>query len=236
MVYQIIKSKHRIFAETLILTALILLVGFFIGFLVESSRTNRIESDYRNFEISSLDISLQNYYYQIMNKSSCDSAVEENFILADKIYNQGILIEKYEESSELSQSMSLEKKKYVLLKTQLWLNSILLKEKCGNPFHTIVYVYSQEENDAKKAEQIAISNVLKALKEKKKNDIILLPIAGNLGLDIVGMQLKTYNVTYLPSIIIDEKYVLEGFHNLEELESYFTDAKTDYQLPVLRIN
>lgn len=236
MVYQIIKSKHRIFAETLILTLLIVLIGFFIGFFAESYRTNKIENDYRSFEISSLDISLQNYYYQIMDEASCEIAVEENFIFADKIYNQGLLIEKYEESSDLSQGILLEKKKYVLLKTQLWLNSILLKEKCNKPFHTVVYVYSQEENDAKQAEQNAVSNVLKMLKERKKNDIILLPIAGDLGLDIVDMQLRAYNITYFPSVIIDEKNILEGFHSIEELESYLKNTQTSYQLPIIKIN
>ena len=113
MVYQIAKSKNRVFIESLIVTILILLIGFFIGFFIESSRTNRIEEAYKNFEISSLDISLQNYYYQIMDKSSCEKAIEQNFIFADKIYNQGLLIEKYEEVSDLSQNMLLEKKKYV---------------------------------------------------------------------------------------------------------------------------
>ncbi len=236
MVYQIAKSKQRVFAETLILTILILLVGFFIGFLVESSRSNKIEEDYKNFEISSLDISLQNYYYQIMDKSSCKTAIEQNFIFADKIYNQGLLIEKYEEATDLSQKILLEKKKYILLKTQLWLNSIILKEKCDDPFYTVVYVYSQEEKGIKKAEQKAISDTLRMLKEEKKNEIILLPIAGDLGLDIVDMQLKTYGITYLPSVIIDEKEVLEGFHDLDELRSYFVDFKGPSQLPVLRLN
>ena len=236
MVYQIAKSKNRVFIESLIVTILILLIGFFIGFFIESSRTNRIEEAYKNFEISSLDISLQNYYYQIMDKSSCEKAIEQNFIFADKIYNQGLLIEKYEEVSDLSQNMLLEKKKYVLLKTQLWLNSILLKEKCDNPFYTVVYVYSQEEGGIKETEQKAISNILGLLKEEKKNEIILLPIAGDLGLDIVDMQLQTYGITYLPSLIIDEKYVLEGFHGLEELKFYVSSPKDDNKDFVLRLN
>jgi len=32
--------------------------------------------------------------------------------------------------------------------------------------------------------------------------------------------MNIYNVTSLPSIIINEKIVLEGFHTEEEIESY----------------
>lgn len=220
MVYKVIGSKHGVFFETLVLTLLILLIGFFVGIYAESFRTNKIIDSYKEFEVDALDLKLQNYYYQIMDKASCDVAIEQNFIFADKIYEKGLLISKYEEANELSDEILLEKQKYVLLKTELWLNSILLKEKCENPFHTVVYIYSQEGNNLKRAEQDAVSGILRELKEIYHNEIILLPIAGDIGLDIVDMQMRLYNISYLPSIIIDEKDVLEGFQNLEDIEAY----------------
>ncbi|MCX6749365.1 MAG: hypothetical protein NTW17_01300 [Candidatus Pacearchaeota archaeon] len=220
MVYQIMNSKYRVFLETLILTLLILFLGFLLGMYIESSRTGKIIADYKNFEIGVLDLKLQNYYYQIMNKASCDVAIEQNFIFADKLYEEGLTIEKYEQGNKLTDDILLEKKRYVLLKTELWLNSILLKEKCKNPFHTVVYVYAQESNVLKDAEQRAISATLEGIKEEQGNKIVLIPIAGDLGLDAVSMQLKIYNVTYLPSVIIDEKYVIEGFAPEADFKKY----------------
>ena len=220
MVYQIIKSKHRVFIDALFLTLLILFLGFLLGVYVESYRTGKIIENYKNFEIEALDLKLQNYYYQIMDKASCEEAIEQNFIFADKIYNQGLIIERCEEGNKLTQDILLEKKRYVLLQTELWLNSILLKEKCGDPFHTVVYIYSQQGGVIKDAEQTAISKTLRELKEKSGNEIILIPIAGNFGLDSVDMQLRIYNVTYLPSVIIDEKHVVESFASVKDLEKY----------------
>jgi hypothetical protein len=220
MVYQIMNSKYRVFLETLILTLLILFLGFLLGIYIESSRTGKIIADYKNFEITALDLKLQNYYYQIMNKASCDIAIEQNFIFADKLYEEGLTIEKYEQGNKLTDDILLEKKRYVLLKTELWLNSVLLKEKCKNPFHTVVYVYSQESNVLKDAEQRAISTTLEGIKEELGNKIVLIPIAGDLGLDAVSMQLKIYNVTYLPSVIIDEKYIIEGFVPESDFKKY----------------
>ncbi|MFC1710929.1 hypothetical protein ACFLZJ_02120, partial [Nanoarchaeota archaeon] len=166
------------------------------------------------------DLKLQNYYYQIMDKASCEDAIYQNFIFADSIYDQGIKLERYEKANELTKDLLLEKKRYVLLKTELWMNSLLLKEKCEDPFHTVVYLYSQESNTIKDAEQQAISNVLKKVKEERGNEIVLIPIAGDLGLDSVNIQLRIYDIQYLPSVIIDEEYVLEGFITEEEVEKY----------------
>jgi len=220
MVYKITQTKYRAFIETLILTLLILLIGFFVGYFVESARTGNVVSAYKEFEVTALDLKLQNYYYQIMDSASCERAIAQNFIFADDIYEKGLKIEKYEQANDLSEELLLEKKKYVLLKTELWLNSILLKKKCEKPFNTVVYVYSQEGDVLKKAEQDALSGILSKLKEKMGDEIILLPIAGNIGLDIVDLQLGIYGVTYLPSIIINEEQVLEGFHSVDEIEAY----------------
>jgi len=220
MVHQIVKSKHRVFVESLIITLLILFLGFLFGTFIESSRTSKVIENYKYFEIDALDLRLQNYYYQIMDKASCEEAIKQNFIFADEIYRQGIIIQRYEDGNKLTGNLLLEKKKYVLLKTELWLNSILLKEKCGNPFHTIVYAYSQSSNTIKDAEQTAISKTLKGIKEELGDKIVLIPIAGDLGLGAVDMQLRIYNVTYLPSLIIDEEHIIEGFKEKEEIEKY----------------
>jgi len=218
-----------LFAETLIITLLILLVGFFFGLSVETSRIGKVIDTYESFEVEALDLKLQNYYYQIMDQASCDVAIEQNFIFADEIYTEGLKIARFEESNELTEGMLLEKKKYVLLKTELWLNTILLKEKCVDAPHTVVYVYSQETNPGKDAEQAAISNILRRLKEDRGNSIVLIPIAGDLGLNAVDMQLRIHDVSYLPSIIINEEFVLEtsliGDHNRENIIGCCTLAR-----------
>ncbi len=155
-----------------------------------------------------------------MDKASFEEAIKQNFIFADEIYEQGLIIQRYEDGNKLTGELLLEKKKYILLKTELWLNSILLKEKCKNPFHTVVYVYSQSSNTLKDAEQTAISKTLKEIKEELGNEIVLIPIAGDLGLGAVDLQLRIYNVTYLPSLIIDEEYIIEGFKEKEEIKKY----------------
>jgi hypothetical protein len=221
MVHEVMGGRRRIFLESLVLTLFILVLGFSLGFFVESYRTGKIVDSYGEYEVEALDLKLQNYYYQIMQRSSCEESIKQNFAFADDIYSRGLDLERYEEASQLSDDLKREKKRYVLLKTELWLNSILLKEKCDDPFDTVVYLYSGDpSNTAIVANQKIISNVLKTVKENKGDDIILLPIAGDLGLGAVDLQMRIYDIDTLPAIMINEDVVLGGFHTVEEIESY----------------
>lgn len=214
------KSSNKVFLETLVISLALLIIGFSIGYYVENARVSSVEAKYQEYEIQALDLKLQNYYYQIMDKASCNEAISQNFIFADKIYDTGLQIEKYEEASQITSTILLEKKKYVLLKTELWLNSILLKQKCNKPFHTLVYIYYQTTDQAKRAEQDAISNTLMSIKQELGNKVVLLPIAGDMGIDTVTMQMAVYNISYLPSVIIDEATVLQGYKDKAEIEKY----------------
>ena len=221
MVYKIINHKFGIFVESVILTLLIFIIGFSLGFYIEFSRTNDIIRNARNYEIEALDLRLQNYYYQTINAADCETAIEQNFIFADNLYNDGLEIEKYEEASQLSEDVRKEKRRYVLLKTELWLNSVLLKEKCNATFDTIVYFYSDDpENNVILSQQKIISNILKDIKEEKGNSVILLPIAGDMGLESISLQRRVHKINYLPSVLINEDIVLEGFHTVDDVKSY----------------
>ena len=197
------------------------MLGFSWGFYFENFRTNKIAESYKNYEIEALDLKLQNYYYQIMGQSSCKEAIEQNFIFADNLYYTGLEIERAEEANQITEDIIREKRRHALLKTELWLNTILLKKKCDNPFDTVVYIFAHDpKNNAKVSEQKILSNILKTVKENKGNKIILIPIAGDMNLGVVDLQKRIYNITYFPSIIINEKIVLEGFHTQEEIKSY----------------
>ncbi len=226
MVYQIIRTKWSIFLEAFVMTMIIFTAGLLVGYLVESSRNSSIEDSFKQYEVESIDLWLQNYYYQTLDKASCNIALEENLKFADDIYLTGLEIEKFEQNNQMTDELKLEKERYVLLKTQLWLNSVTLKEKCGASFDTVVYFYSSDSSSPiLVAQQNLISNILKGIKSDYGNNIILLPIAADLDLTIVNMQLKTYNITSAPAILVNEKTVLYGFNDASEVEKYLTKKK-----------
>src|SRR3989338_6990886 len=223
MVYKIMNSKFRIFLESAIISMLVLIIGFSLGLYVESNRNDKIIENYKNYEIQALDLKLQNYYYQIMDSSSCDIAIEQNFKFAEDLYLTGLELEKFEESNQITDELLREKKRYSLLKTELWLNTILLKKKCDASFDTLAYLYAGDPANSKiVAQQKIISNVLRDLKEQKGNNLVLLPVAGDLNLGAVELQKRVHNITRLPVIIINERIVLEGFQSMEDIKKFLS--------------
>lgn len=226
MVHKIMQSRFKVFLESFIAAAAIFILAFMIGLYVESGRIAEIEKGYKNYEIETLDLKLQNYYFQTLAESSCNLAIKNNFDFADDIYNKGLQLEKYEEENQITDALLIEKKRYALLKTELWLNTLLLKKKCNVTFDTVVYFYfGDPKNNKAVSEQKIISNVLREMKEKHGNNVILLPIAGDFDLNIINLQMQAYNVTDIPSVLINEKNVLYGFNKLEDIEKYLAYNK-----------
>src|SRR3989344_5619085 len=102
MVYKIISGKYGVFVEALILTILIFLFGFSIGYFIEYGRLNNIVDDFKQQEVQSFDIRLQNDYLSSADNISCDFATEQNFKVADQIYDTGLLLERYEEANQIT--------------------------------------------------------------------------------------------------------------------------------------
>ena len=66
---------------------------------------------------------------------------------------------------------------------------------------------------------MVFSNLLKDLKEKYGAEIMLIPIAGDNNLTSVDLMMNNYNVTVLPTILIDEEVKLVEITSFEELEN-----------------
>ena len=62
--------------------------------------------------------------------------------------------------------------------------------------------------------------MLRELKEKEAGNVMLIPIAADNEITTIYLLLKAYNVTELPSILIDEKIKLTDSETLDELETY----------------
>ena len=70
-----------------------------------------------------------------------------------------------------------------------------------------------------KAEQAATGRLLRDLKEKNGDKILLIPLAGNLNISSIDIVMQKNKIQKLPAIIIDEKHVIDHLPTMEELES-----------------
>lgn len=170
-----------------------------------------------------LDIRLQSEIFST-GKFNCQEAIKENIKFADRIYEEASLLENYEKASRLSEELKLSHKKYDILRTILFLNSAAIKEKCNSSYQNVVYFYKLNNLDIDtKTKEDVFSRLLKDLKDQKKDEIILIPIAADNNISSVNLILTNYNISQkdLPLILIDGKIKIKELKNINDLIKYF---------------
>jgi hypothetical protein len=211
--------QSDVFWKAFVLTTAIFLTGIFVGYLLDSGRVEEIRKEYKEMDIKSIDARLQSLYYQTFKNSSnfCEPAIEENIKFADKIYAEGLRLEQYEKINKLTPSLISDKRRYILLKLQFWLNCIELKRNCNAGYTNVVYFYSGiNETTEEYVQGIALLD----LKNECGGNMMLIPLATDLNITTIDMVKRQYNITTTPAILIDERIKLDGYQSRQDLERY----------------
>ncbi len=213
-----VNSKHA-FWQALLFAIFIFGIGVLMGFFLENSRVNKVELNLLRSEINLLDEQVRGRIVEDFDLD-CKVAVKNTFDFADKIYYEALKMEEYDSASKFGNQLKEVHKRYDLLRVILWDESLKLKRDCDAKFHTVVYLFNYTSEDTKiRGKQVAFARILKDLKEKHGNDVLLIPIAIDLGLSSTELVTRVYNISSAPAVIIDEKEVVRDIINLEEFES-----------------
>jgi hypothetical protein len=213
-------NKKKTFWEAFVITALVFILGLLIGVFMESSRLDKFEELYMESEISLTD------YFALSQLSTneeknCEAIIELNLNFADKIYSDALLLEKYEESNSLTRDLELLHKKYDVLRTLLWINTINSLRECETNFSTVVFLYEFRTKDLnKKAENEVWGKILFDLKQEEAENILLIPIAVDGDSSSIEYLTERLNITKYPSVVIDETKVIEEIISVEELKFF----------------
>jgi len=211
-------NNKYVFWQALIFTVIIFAFGIMVGYFIESYRSDKTETNLMYSEINLLDAQIESDIIKQINLS-CDTRLQRAISFADSIYEDAMKFEEYEAVGKFNKDqLLLVHKRYDLLRTMLWLNVQPDLNKCQN-FHTLIYFFDYgSENVELRAKQATFSRLLVDIKEKYPEKILLIPIAGNLNISSVDLIMNIHEVKNRPSILIDEKKVVEDLVTIEQLE------------------
>lgn len=213
-----LKSKKNVIWEALIVTVAIFLAGLFFGVLMEQGNSAKISNLYLQSEISLADAMATSRLTEDF-RFNCNEIRQGNIDFANRIYEEAKLLEKYEESGELTNGMALLHKKYSLLRTLLWTSNQKSLDRCHN-YNLVVYLYeSQNEDTAVKAKQNVWSKILLDIK-MENNNILLLPIAADQNLTSLDLLIGGHGITQLPALIINNDKVLYSLESVESTQAF----------------
>lgn len=201
-------KKKQYFIEALMFTLIIFLIGFLMGFNIEEKRNFYLDESYS--EIQNL---LNNLRGEINNSDSlsCEGIIKNNSEIGNKIYEQAFLFAKYEDAAIITKKQIVkDHKRFDELRTLFWINSIAIKEKCGEAtLKTIVYLYDYPAESAEeRAKQAVMSSIALNIKELNETNV-LIPIAKNLGAEQLNKLISNYTINDSAIIIINEKEIYD---------------------------
>jgi len=206
-----LESKKHVFWEALVITIVIFLAGLFLGMLIEETNSNKISNLYLQSEISLSDATATSRLIENQNLD-CEVIKENNIKVANRIYEEAKLLELYEDSGKITNTMKLLHKKYDLLRALLWTSNKQSLDRCKN-YNLIVYVYEYGTEDTnKKATQNVWSKILLDIRTQSY-DVLLLPIAGNQNLTTVEYLIEEYKIKQLPAVIVNNNQVIYELEN-----------------------
>ncbi len=193
-----------------------------MGYMLESSRIEKINKMYLEAEMELLDQRIQRDTLDTFD-FECGALIKENIEFGDKIFEEALVIDRYEKANRINKEIIMQHKRFDLLRTLFWINSIYIKEKCNSDYHNLVYIYQYNEPSiTQKAKQKFFSNLLLEIKEKKGNNVMLIPIAGDNNISSIDLILDKHNITEFPVILIDEKIIITDVESIGDVEKYLT--------------
>jgi len=92
-----------------------------------------------------------------------------------------------------------------------------LNEKCGREINTILFFYSNEEEDIENSERLG--RLIGLLYERNKERIVIYSIDLNLDSEVIDSLKEKYNLTSESVVILNEKEKFYNLENIDELES-----------------
>ena len=215
-----IKRQKYIFLYALILTFVVFNIGIFMGYMLEHSRATKVNKLYLESEMELLDQRIQKDALETVGLD-CEYLVKENIEFGDKIFEEALEIQKYEEANQINDDVIFQHKRFDLLRTLFWMNSIRIKEACNSSFHNIVYIYKYNDPSIEqKSKQRFLSNLLTEIKNNYADEVMLIPIAGDNGISSIDLLMKRYNITELPTVLIDEEFKVTEINSKEDVEEY----------------
>lgn len=212
----------NVFLKTAAITVFVFSLGLGMGLWLDLARQADVERSLIDTSIEISDVfTLDLLYRTFINGSSfCEAAVRSNLEFNQRIYQEGIELDRLETINKLGPDVLSKKRRYALLQMQFWLNAIQIKNRCNADYDNVVYMYNYEDTPQEKIDQAVQSNVLTDLKNKCGNRVMLIPIPIDIGIASIDTVKYHYNIEKVPTVLINEEVLLQGVQRLGTLESY----------------
>ncbi len=209
------KRKRLNYLAAFSVTALILIIGIFIGWQFTNYKFKNFQYEQEKLNLLIIGLDLKE---TIINEPGCDLDIDR--LMEDKVRVGGDVGLLEERLGKENKDVLLKKEFYQLVevKTILLLNKI--SEECDLKYNIILFFYSNDEGDRLEYKQSQDQGyILDNLYSRNKDKIAVFSFDINNKNPALILFRDKYNVKKAPTMVINGK-IYEGMRGLTELESF----------------
>ncbi len=209
-----IRGKYLI---TFLLTLSIFIIGILVGMLASNYKVSKIESSQREIMTG---VAMRDAYHKLIETDTClfdkeNFANEELFKVADRL----TALER-DLGTKDSEVVSL-KKYYTALQVEEYLYLLRVKRQCKSENVLNLFFYSNDE--LKCANCLNQGFILTYVREKDPR-LRTYSFDVDLGSPLIEVLMKRYNITTVPSMVLNNKSY-SGFRDKNELLEILNNAR-----------
>lgn len=211
------KNLKEYALEALVITLIVFIVGLMLGRFFQVNYAQEVSEKISDVEMDYQDMQLALLMEGLNNSVSCKYYAKKMNEVKKKIESMKPTIVKLEKDLKIDTKEYRElKKKFMAVRLKYWLLSESLKDKCNKKFVNILYFYKTEEECTACTKQ---GHVLSYMSDKY-DFIEVVPIDKDEDLILIKSLKEAYNITKVPSLVIDRKIVEKGYTPKEEILNY----------------
>lgn len=207
-------SKYKRLTLSVVIAFVIVTVILIAGYFYDSDKISYLSNNLQNYEQNINELELATLITTSNSTFSCNVLSGNLYSISNELQNLGKeLTSSTLANSEVSYSQL--NQEYTYVRIEYWLLANKINSMCGYKLATIMFIYpgSGGTNSIVEGDELSFLS-------SKNDSLVVSAIDGNLNLSIVSILLKSYNISNysLPALIIDDKYVKQGFVNTSEIE------------------
>ena len=213
------KISFRLYLTAAVLTAVVFSSGILFGWFLDSNRVTNVQSQIDDLAVNFQNLDLENSIYQTFGNEtfSCSIYTTKAESLSKQTDQLAEELNSFKQMNQFQLSkLDSFKKRYTLMNLGFWLQLVNLKKNCDYNSTTILYFYTTKPCD----DCVAQGIVLDTLKRKSPEKLMIFAIDSDLDLGVVTMLKTKYNVTRVPTLVINEKSKIEGFASQSALKEF----------------
>lgn len=206
-------SKYKRLTLSVIIAFVIIAVVLVVGYFYDSNKISYLSANLQNYEQNVNELELATLL-TTNSTFSCNVLTENLYEIASEMQNLGRELSSSNLASSEVNYQQLNDQ-YTYVRVEYWLLANKINSLCGNNLVTVMFIYPGNGGTNSIVEGDELSFLA-----YKNNSLVVSAIDGNLNLSVVSILLKSYNISNssLPALIINDKYVEEGFVNTSEIE------------------